>query len=148
MKMWALWKEKKMRCEQHSVEREGVLLAKFSLWMQGSEQRSGVTLLSQGGRKDGLHKEEDAELAGMSGTGARAEWRHPPPGSSGFWKTDEAEEDDSRSTHRLRRRPPVDASLSTCAEGGGEGKSEAQRMKGRRMGERVTTRREAGSYQD
>lgn len=69
-----------MRCERHSVEREGVLLAKFSLRMQGSEQRSGVTLLSQGRRKDGLHKEEDAQLAGMSGTGAGWEWRlqHPP----------------------------------------------------------------------
>lgn len=41
------------------------------------------------------------------------------------------------------------ASLSTCAEGG-EGKNETQRMKGRRrrMGEKVTMRREAGSYQD
>lgn len=149
--MWASWKEKKWGVNDTVLRGRECCWPSFHCGCREVNREAAWHYSAEAEGKTGCIKRRTRSLQGCQaqGPGGSGGYSIRHSGLSGFRKTDEAEEDDLRSTHRLRNRPPVAASLSTYAEGG-EGKNETQRMKGRRrrMGERVTTRREAGSYQD
>lgn len=122
--MWASWKEKKWGVNDTVLRGRERCWPSFHCGCREVNREAAWHCSAEAEGKTGCIKRRARSSQGCQaqgpGGGGGYSIRHS--GLSGFRKTDEAEEDDSRSTHRLCNRPPVAASLSTCAEGGGEGK--------------------------